>query len=272
MRKIKRLTLLVFFGVVGLGLGFWVLPLLGQLETVHRLKLDLEGVYEKTLEGGLHAWVRDIGLGQEGRSCLALIHGLDQNAMTWEKILLIPEKKWKEMGLVDPLKIFALNLPGSGKSPPAKEKKEDQVRRQAQKLKEALALECPSWLVVGNSYGGWVAAWLAFLWPKGIHRLLLVDSLGLKEMRPPILSWSIPLQAQVDEDALNLVLPKLEVPTLFLWGKEDTVTPLTQGYQMRALLRSAIWREASPCGHWLQLDCPSVVAQSIVDMIHYGSI
>ena len=41
-----------------------------------------------------------------GCTCVALIHGLGDDAFTWKKVLTAPSKEWKK-----PVRIFAFNLP-----------------------------------------------------------------------------------------------------------------------------------------------------------------
>jgi pimeloyl-ACP methyl ester carboxylesterase len=79
---------------------------------------------------------------------------------------------------------IALDLPGSGSSPPpATVPSGYRVRRLAEEV--ALALlevrpACAQWLVIGNSLGGWVGAWLAIEQKIRVNRLLLADSAGLE--------------------------------------------------------------------------------------------
>lgn len=110
-----------------------------------------------------------------------MIHGLADNAITWKKVLLWPENGWLES-----VKLYAFDLPGSGESPaPLNPQTDYRVRNQAHALQKALEPVCSKWMVVGNSMGGWIAAWLALDWPEGVSRLILVDSAGLKDAMSP---------------------------------------------------------------------------------------
>src|SRR5581483_634296 len=51
----------------------------------------------------------------------------------------------------------------------------------ARAVGDALASRCPRWTLVGNSLGGWVAAWTALERPELIDRLVLVNAAGLSD-------------------------------------------------------------------------------------------
>ena len=119
----------------------------------------------------------------QGCSCIALIHGLGDEAKTWKNILLVSEEDWKKWGIMDQMKIFAFDLPGSGQSAQPTDPSEYQVRKLARRIQSVLSENCSHWLVVGNSMGGSIASWLALDWPQGVSRLLLLAPAGLKSMR-----------------------------------------------------------------------------------------
>ena len=133
---------------------------------------------------GLHGYTADRCQDTIGHmkqcTCVALVHGLADDAQTWKKLLLLPNSGW-----LYPLKMYAFDLPGSGGSaaPSVPENPHEayRVRNQAKALKAAMAPLCARWMVVGNSLGGWVSSWLALDWPEGVDKLILVDSVGLKK-------------------------------------------------------------------------------------------
>ncbi len=310
--KIAFLFMFLSFGIYGVCSLFFPLE---WIEFSNRVDLWRAGVTEVWLGGEFHAYMQDrcsqTDLENEDQcSCIALIHGLGDNALTWKKLLTLPEEKWRKAGMMSPLRLAAIDLVGAGGTPAPSDPKEYQVRRQAKKLQLALASTCRRWILVGNSYGGWIASWLALDWPTGVKRLLLFNSAGIKQMREnsfappttleglkefqrrayfrpqeiPDFMWtaifkrlkSSPIlqiaQAQTEEDYLDLSLPTLRVPTLLSWGKADQVIPLALGYQLRALIPTAAWREVNECGHLPQKECPEFVIQSIIDMTNFGSI
>lgn len=81
--------------------------------------------------------------------------------------------------------VLAPDAPGFGRSPesPAVDSVEDLAFLYAD-LIDALQLERP--VVLGSSFGGWVAAELAVLMTTGISALVLVDAIGLRLPEAPI--------------------------------------------------------------------------------------
>jgi len=154
-------------------------------ELTNRWELWRGGVTE-VQEDGVHALVQDqcqAGASARNCTCVALVHGLADNALTWKKLLLTPAEGWRQKGANKGLKLFAFDLPGSGKSSPPQATSSYRARELARKLAQVMPRLCPSWLVVGNSLGGWVAAWLALDWPQGVDRLVLVSPSGLKDQQ-----------------------------------------------------------------------------------------
>ncbi len=128
--------------------------------------------------GGLVAYERDLCAPGEPCRCAALIHGLGDSALTWDKILLgkdgasAPPAGWR---------LLAVNLPGTDGSRAPADAAGYSVPAQAEALRSALSARCPRWTVVGNSLGGWIAGTLALKWPEGVERLLLVNPAGAED-------------------------------------------------------------------------------------------
>ncbi len=97
--------------------------------------------------------------------------------MTWRKILLRPQTDWQK-----PTHLVAVDLPGFGKSAPPSDPSRYRVTELAKTLGLALdqVKSCAQWTVVGNSFGGWVAGWLAIQRPELARRLIFVGSSGLR--------------------------------------------------------------------------------------------
>ncbi len=298
--------------LIALGVGF-VFPLQLQ-EYSSRYELWKAGVVSVHTQEGWHGYLVDqCGPHPEhGCSCVALIHGMADTGMTWKKILLWPQARWGKMGLDHPIKLFAVDLPGSGQTPAPQNQEDYRVRKQAEKLHQVLEPLCSQWAVVGNSMGGWIAAWLGLDWPEGVKRLVLLDSAGLKSAavygktllaEPTIESmkefqkkayyhpreipdwqWKVIVDriksmhsdqlssAQIEDDFLDTKLSVIKKPILLMWGKADQIIPIEVGKQMRDLVPGAIWREVSECGHLPQKECPLAVIQGIIDMLHYGAM
>lgn len=115
--------------------------------------------------------------------CVAMLHGTGDQALTFKKLFEVPPEGWLQKQTYRPLRLYAVDLPGSGESPAPPNADGYGPRAQAGALKQALEQWCPSWMLVGNSRGGWVASWLALDWPAGVERLVLLGSAGLKTQR-----------------------------------------------------------------------------------------
>lgn len=86
-----------------------------------------------------------------------------------------------------------MDLPGSGASPAPASTEGYRVQELARTVQAALREtdpthgSCSSWIVVGNSMGGWIASWLALLQQEdstvrpSISKLVLVGSAGMKD-------------------------------------------------------------------------------------------
>lgn len=80
------------------------------------------------------------------------------------------------------------------------------------------------------------------------------------------------MKAQIESDFLNDKLSALTQPALMLWGKSDQITPLSYAKLYQDLVQVGVYREVGECGHYPQKECPQVVFESILQMLHYGSI
>jgi pimeloyl-ACP methyl ester carboxylesterase len=275
------------------------------------------GNVETIVAGGLHGYYRDTcapgSKAEFGKcSCLVLVHGLGDEALTWKRILLMEPKEW-----ANGVRLYAFDLPGSGSSEPPLFEKDYRVRKMAEHLGQALdAVQgCDRWIAVGNSLGGWVASWLALDWGKTkVNRLILVDSAGLKAStqaeggasllgEPTIASLKefqkrayfkprpIPehiwraiaaraaqgnsrkvIAAQTEEDFLDTYLPALRRPTFVFWGTADRVIPLEQGRYLTTLIPGAQLHQAPDCGHLPQKECPAALMKTLNGVIRFGTM
>lgn len=250
--------------------------------------------------GGLNAWELDTcGPGQKDCPCVALIHGLGDSALTWDKLLRGESARGK--------RVVALELPGSeGSAPPP----DYGVRTQARVIREALAPVCPRWTVAGNSLGGWIAGWLALDWPQGVERLVLLDAAGLWDdsgaavdaarflAAPtgpglqkfdekahygrrviPSRAWdqvaekirSRPAKLTVDafkrEDLLDDKIAKLTIPVAIVWGAADGVTPLALAKKYKQLIPNATLDVVEKCSHLPQQECPEAADRAVFGKI-----
>gem|GEM_PF-696901 len=111
--------------------------------------------------------------------CMLLLHGSGDQSTTWRKILLEPRESWRV-----PVRLVAVDVPGAGMSWSPEEARDLTARRLSDiTLQSVLAhvprSECRAWMVVGNSHGGWMAAWAAVDHRERVNKLVLVDAAGL---------------------------------------------------------------------------------------------
>ncbi|MDX6768867.1 MAG: alpha/beta hydrolase [Elusimicrobiota bacterium] len=234
--------------------------------------------------------------------CVALVHGMGDSSLTWDKVML-------GLGVPPPpagTRVLALDLPGTGDSVAPATPAGYGVPEQARALKDALASRCPKWTVAGNSLGGWISAELALQWPEGVEELVLVNAAGLyddsglllqtakilsdptvatlkdfvgrayaKPRAVPSRAW----QAVVDsmkarpikevyaafrlEDVLDRRARAIRAPTVILWGEADRVVPASMATRMAKLIPGARLELIPDCGHLPQQECPLPVSRAL---------
>jgi pimeloyl-ACP methyl ester carboxylesterase len=209
-------------------------------------------------------------------------------------------------GLAPVATVYALDLPGFGESelPPRPWGVEDYQVFVAAFMDE-LAIEAPT--IVGHSNGGRIAIRMAATEPTRASRLVLVDSAGIRpkrtlryyrrvgmakigkyaarllgspgerlrerlvgraasadylaagEMRPTLVRL-------VNAD-LRTFLPEIAVPTLLVWGSQDTDTPLSNGREMERLIPDAGLVVLEGAGHFSYLDQPTRFARIVTHFV-----
>lgn len=109
--------------------------------------------------------------------CVVLIHGLGDQLSTWRKIFLVDEKTWDTH-----YRLLAIDLPGFGGSPAPKNASSYSVNQTVEALSKFLSERelCKKNLIVGNSFGGWVAMKFAIKHPTQVSQLVLLGAYGLK--------------------------------------------------------------------------------------------
>ncbi|WP_085990965.1 alpha/beta fold hydrolase [Oceanobacillus senegalensis] len=68
-----------------------------------------------------------------------------------------------------------------------------------------------------------------------------------------------------DRYSLKDSLPKLKIPSKFIWGKQDKVAPVETGYKLDAMLPEVEFEYLDNCGHQCQTDQPEIVNQMVAD-------
>lgn len=187
---------------------------------------------------------------------LVLVHGLSGSSQWWYRN--VP-------GLAREHRVLIPDLIGFGRSrrPRLRLPTLDAVAEVFGEWLEARGVERPH--LVGHSMGGQMAIHLAARSPERVERLVLVDAAGIprplspgKLMRfaaevAPLWRWGDPgflpviardalragpwtiaqAIAHIFRDDVRPLLPRIEAPTLIVWGERDTLVPLSHSWEMR---------------------------------------
>lgn len=261
------------------------------------------GGVSRVKHGALAAWERDRCAAGAPCRCVALIHGMGDSALTWDKVML-------GLGVPPPpegTRVVALELPGTDGSDRPSEVEAYRIPAQAKAVRAALEPLCPSWTVAGNSLGGWISAELALQWPEGVERLVLLNAAGLNDptgllyetgrilsdpdvrtlkdfvgrakARPPENVPERAWQEVVDsmrgrpiketfaafrmEDVLDRRARLIRAPTAILWGDADQVVPVDIALRMDRLIPRSTLERIPDCGHLPQQECPAPVTKAL---------
>jgi pimeloyl-ACP methyl ester carboxylesterase len=192
----------------------------------------------------------DVGAGTP----LILLHGLAGSARWWSRN--VP-------ALARAHRVVTIDLPGSGASPRGHRLDLEAVVEQLAGTMDELEIERAT--LVGHSMGGLIAGGLAAERPERVERLVLVDaaflSLGASSiprvagsattlrrtapsLLPVLLADSLRSGPGRLTDASRQLLradwqaklPRIEAPTLVIWGEHDRICPLAIGRRIVELI------------------------------------
>jgi pimeloyl-ACP methyl ester carboxylesterase len=213
------------------------------------------------------------------RSSLVILPGWGHDAGSWEAFA----ERFQER------KLRVLELPGFGREPLVSASWG--VAEYAAWVDEQLSDEPPgSVVLLGHSFGGRVAAYLASSHPQWLSRLVLYGApllyrpdaqtrmrIAFAKFLKPVLQPIIPKAAyQSDELAWaeahgmgtifrNVVgfdqstyLPRIEVPTLMLWGADDSEAPVPIARAAARLIPHALFLLLPGVGHNAHLERPEL--------------
>jgi len=247
-------------------------------------------------------WEKHRGFTQDrcaGRSpaecaCVWLFHGMGDSVTTWKNVFLDPAA----FGEI-PVRLYAIDLPGHGGSIRRHDLAEYRVSNLARELDAEIARipACAKNILIGNSFGGWIAARMALASSKHYFRLILIGAGGLRSaesaakdlfkdstveslkefqrrayFKPRELSekeWASAAErmksgnteevrdAQVDADRLDADLGKIHVGTFLIWGAADRVVPREVMEQYARGLPQSRSVVLPECGHLPQKECPA---------------
>lgn len=229
--------------------------------------------------GGVTANYRMRG---DGEKCLLLLHGWGVDSREFEKLMQEFSASYK---------VVAPDLPGFGTSgDPTGVWGVDEYAAWVVKFMDALEIDRAVFL--GHSFGGRLAIRIASdpATAGRVERLILTGSAGLRHKRPlkgRIRGWMFrtlskifpnlrekfarkfasrdylaasPLLRQclikVVTNDLAPRLPRIPHPTLLIWGKDDTETPVSDGYTMKSLIPDSRLEVLENAGHFAFLNNP----------------
>ena len=67
-------------------------------------------------------------------------------------------------------------------------------------------------------------------------------------------------------------LNTIEIPTIFLWGKQDVLAPVEMGYELEEILTNMQFFFPEDCGHQGQTDQPEMFAQVFIEFLRNGVV
>jgi len=170
---------------------------------------------------------------QEGKAdrAIVLLHGMNAHSGTWRYNTSIFAKEWK---------VIAPSLP-----PIRSEPSSDEIGKYAKQVTSLLdSLQVHSAIFIGNSMGGWIALHILENWPEKVEKLVLEDSAGIYP------------EFEESEKLVKGVISS-GVPTLVIWGKDDTIIPVRIGYYIHQRIpesKMVVIENGKHSPHWYRPD------------------
>jgi 2-succinyl-6-hydroxy-2,4-cyclohexadiene-1-carboxylate synthase len=212
---------------------------------------------------------------------MIFIHGLGGSTLVWKRLM---------EHMPDDLDIYLIDMLGHGQS--AAPDIDYTVSAQFQFLREFIALQNNGdSIIIGHSYGGWVAAYYASQ-PCGLKGVVLEDTAGIKEQFDD-LSSSGKLQADRErlmssvmelnenkesimrsiifsdhssEDIEDGMIADIKKPVRLIWGRDDATVPLSYGILLGKKMNAEI-DIIEGAGHEPHFEQPEKVKEAIMDFV-----
>jgi pimeloyl-ACP methyl ester carboxylesterase len=195
-------------------------------------------------------------------------------------------------------RVILVDLPGFGASPRCE--RIDTLAAMADAVASAAAaLEIDAFALLGTSFGGAVALWLAKLHPERLTELILESPIafppdgGITRLEPEQLERALSahperrpptpapdpgkmdaqvelverLMAASDPAELAAALPGLEVPMMVMFGTEDGLVPPELGRQYKALDPSCDFVLVYDAAHEIATDRPEAYLELVLDFL-----
>lgn len=223
-----------------------------------------------------------------------ILNGWTKNLDKWQEILDVLEKKGIRAGLP--------KIPGlTGNL-----NKIWQLADYVDWLKNIADKEKGKIILAGHSNGGRIALAFTNKYPKKVEKLILIDSAGIYHDEPPLklkrfvfksiakvgknltsskilknLLYKIAgesdykdLDENIKQTMINLInadlkpiLSQIKTPTLIIWGREDKITPLSDGVLMNNLIKNSKLEIINNARHSPMFTHPEKVAEAIINNI-----
>ncbi len=216
---------------------------------------------------------------------LLLLHGLAGSARWWARNVPALSRSFRTI---------AIDLPGFGASPRGHRLVLDEAADQLVGTMDRLGIERAS--VIGHSMGGLIAGGLAADHPGRVDRLVLVDaaflSLGptairrvggpattLRRTAPSLLPVLVrdSLRSgpvRLADATIQLLgadwrtkLPRIQAPTLVIWGEHDTICPLSIGRRIVAAVPGSRLVVVPGAAHNPMWEQPDAFDREVLDFL-----
>ena len=102
--------------------------------------------------------------------------------------------------------------------------------------------------------------------PHGIPRFVARDILRISRQHAWVIQRALDTML-TGQDATDTLLPKLKMPVLILWGKEDRITPLELGRKMHQLVPQSELDVFNGCGHLAPEQCTGEMGPMVVEFV-----
>ncbi|GAC1380287.1 MAG: alpha/beta hydrolase [Ktedonobacteraceae bacterium] len=289
---LPTLTALVAAGSVAtLAIQFYRRPEQMVMDAT-RLGLLLAGVREETRHVNgfpIHYYCA----GRRGTP-VVLVHGLGASAENWSTLIPLLSKEYL---------VYALDLPGFGKTPVAPEG--FNIGTHVLYLKRFIdSLGYPQVMLVGNSMGGWISTRFTVDYPERVKHLYLLNSAGLKRenghspystdraaarrsieyiqgqhLRMPLPNFVLDAVIRVSQrpaykgfietydkrEELDAELARVHAPTTIIWGERDGLFPIVCAHDFHKGISNSKLILLPDVGHAPQTQAPAEVARIILE-------
>lgn len=295
----KKLFCAIVLIILSIGLVFYFFTLESfQKIEIARMKWNGVSSVEKS---NFHYFEKNYCENEKSCQCVLLIHGLGDFALTWRKMLSVDKSTYKK-----DLHFYAVNLPGALSTPKLKTQEEYNVQNLTKLVADEFLPKCESWIVAGNSYGGWMSIFLGLNSEK-VKGLLLLAPAGLKKDYSHLTGYFLnptvegardffrkiyynpkdppdfifervvervrtqpvleQLRAVTDNDYIESYLPLLKVPARYVWGEADGVIPAAWAEEYVKLTPKSHLKTIKNCGHVPQKECTEEIIQELNSLL-----